>query len=274
MRDTYHELQITPFCEYKYFVDFILTLTDEGIEERGDTIIVCSEEELDIIEFGVNSFACSLAIALDKEISVKTKIEIKKNIDWIESYKKSIKPIEIEELYIHPSWIEKKENRLNITIDPALAFGSGHHQTTSGCLLMLQKYLQKNDKTLDVGCGSGILSIASAKLGATVDLCDTDELAVQSAIANFELNGEKYNNAWRGSVQKGDEQYDIVMANIIADVVIVLASDLINATKKGGILILSGILDRYTQRVQKRFSSMEILEQYRKDEWYTLVLKR
>lgn len=274
MKETYNELQVTPFGEYDRFADFILTLTNEAIEECDGVIIVRSEEELDAIEFGVKVFAQSLAVTLNKKVSVETKLEVKENIDWISSYQKSVQPIEIGEFYIHPSWTTKKENKLNILIDPALAFGSGHHETTYGCLLMLQKYLQKDDKVFDVGCGSGILSIASAKLGANVDFCDTDELAVQSASDNFELNREKYNNSWTGSVQKREGVYDVVIANIIADVLIMLAPNLISATKKSGILILSGILDKYVQRVETRFNSMEILEKYKKDEWYTLVLKR
>ena len=274
MKKTYNELHITPFGEYDRFADFILTLTNEAIEECNDMIIVRSEEELDEVQFGVKLFAKSLAAALQKDIRVETKLEVKKNIDWISSYQQSVQPVEVGDFYIHPSWVEKKEHKLNILIDPALAFGSGHHETTYGCLLMLQKYLQKDVKVLDVGCGSGILSIASAKLGADVDFCDTDELAIQSAGDNFKLNDEKYRNSWAGSVQKRDGEYDVVIANIIADVLIMLASDLMNATKEGGTLILSGILDKYVKRVEKRFDSMEILEKYKKDEWYTLVLKR
>jgi len=274
VKETYNELQVTPFGEYERFADFILTLTNEAIEECDGIIIVRSEEELDAVEFGVKVFAQSLSVSLDKKISVETKLEIKENIDWISTYQNSVQPIDIGEFYIHPSWIAKKEDKLNILIDPALAFGSGHHETTYGCLLMLQKYLQKDDKVLDVGCGSGILSIASAKLGAKVDFCDTDELAVQSANDNFTLNKEQYNNSWAGSVQKRDGEYDVVIANIIADVLIMLAGDLISATKEGGTLILSGILDKYAQRVETRFNSMKILEKYKKDEWYTLVLQR
>ncbi len=274
MKETYSELQVTPSGEYNRFVDFIFTLACEAIEERDGTIVVRCEEELDSVEFGVKVFARSLSKVLDEEISVKTTLEKKANIDWIENYQKHVQPIEIGEFYIHPSWIEKKENRLNILIEPALVFGSGHHETTHGCLLMLQKYLQKNSRVLDVGCGSGILSIASAKLGAIVDFCDTDELAVHSASRNFELNREEYNNTWVGSAQKRDEQYDVVVVNIIADVLIEISSDLASAIKKDGILILSGVLDKQIKRVKIKFSSMKILEKYRKDEWYTLVLKR
>jgi ribosomal protein L11 methyltransferase len=274
VKETYNELCITPSGEYKRFVDFILTLTNEAVEERDGIIIVRSEDELDIVEYGVKHFAQSLSQTFNQEIEVDTKLEVKKNIDWISSYQNSVQPIDVGDFYIHPSWVEKKKDKLSILIDPAFAFGSGHHETTYGCLLMLQKYLQKDDKVLDVGCGSGILSIASAKLGTSIDFCDTDELAVQSARDNFKLNKQKYNNSWSGSVQKRDSEYNVVIANIIADVLIMLSSDLINATKKSGILILSGILDKYVDRVESRFKSMKIVEKYKKDEWYTLVMKR
>ena len=274
MKETYNELYITPLGEYERFVDFILTLTNEAIEERDGVIIVRSEDELDIVEYGVQHFAKSLSQTLNKDVEVDTRLETKENIDWISRYQKSVQPIEIGDFYIHPSWVERKKDKLNILIDPALAFGSGHHETTYGCLLMLQKYLQKDDRVLDVGCGSGILSIASAKLGASVDFCDTDEIAVKNARENFKLNSEEYNNSWSGSVQKRESEYDVVIANIIADVLIMLSSDLINATKKSGILILSGILDKYVDRVESRFKSMKIVEKYKKDEWYTLVIKR
>jgi len=274
MKKTYNELQVKPSGEYNLFADFILSLTNEAIEELEGMIIVRSEDSLDAVVFGVEAFAKRLSEALSKDIKVETNLETKPNIDWISKYQNSVQPIEVGKFYIHPSWDKEKEGKLNILVDPTLAFGSGHHETTYGCLVMLEKYLQKNDKVLDVGCGSGILSIAASRLGGCVDFCDTDDLAVGSAIDNFALNSETYSKSWVGSVQKRDKEYDVVVANIIADVLIMLAMDLMSATKKGGILILSGILDKYIDRVEKRFNSMEVLEKYSKGEWYTLVLKR
>lgn len=274
MKKTYNELQITPSNQYNLFTDFILSLTNEAIEESDGMIIVRSEDSLEEVLFGVEFFAKSLSKALSQDIQVKTKLEVKPNIDWISKYQNSVQPIEVGKFYIHPSWDEGKDDKLNILVDPTLAFGSGHHETTYSCLVILEKYLQKDDKVLDVGCGSGILSIAATKLGSCVDFCDTDELAVSSARDNFELNSETYGKSWIGSVQKRDKEYAVVVANIIADVLIMLATDLSKATKKGGILILSGILDKYIDRVEKRFNSMQVLEKYKKDEWYTLVLKR
>ncbi|MDD2384707.1 MAG: 50S ribosomal protein L11 methyltransferase [Sulfurospirillaceae bacterium] len=274
MKKTYNELQITPSENYPYFVDFILSLSDEAIEEVDGTIILRSEEDLTLILFGIETFTQKLSSSLSKEIFVETKLLVKENEDWIAKYRSSVQPLHVGEFYVHPSWITGEKDKKNILIDPALAFGSGHHETTYGCLMLLQKYISSHQSVLDVGCGSGILSIAARKLGAIVDLCDTDEQATDSAKENFVLNHETYHRVWTGSVQKREQEYDVVIANIIADVLIMLASDLKNATKLGGILILSGILDKYVDKVEAKFSSLELLEKYKKEEWYTLVFKR
>lgn len=274
MKKTYNELQITPDYGYSYFVDFILSLSDEAIEEVNHTIILRSEENLEMVLFGVEEFAKKLSIALGKGIALETQLLVKENEDWIANYRNSVQPLHVGSFFVHPSWIEDDKEKINIIIDPALAFGSGHHETTYGCLLLLQKYIQKGDTVLDVGCGSGILSIAARKLGAEVDLCDTDEQATSSAAENFALNHEKFNRIWTGSVQKRKQEYAVVIANIIADVLIMLSLDLQKAVKDGGMLILSGILDKYVDKVEEKFATMMLVEKYKKEEWYTLVFKR
>ncbi len=136
------------------------------------------------------------------------------------------------------------------------------------------KLYKKDDTLLDVGCGSGILGIVAAKLGAVVDICDTDELAVKSAKDNFELNGVKYHNSCIGSVSKRDKEYGVVVANIIADILVRLSNDLKISVKKDGYLILSGILEKYVDKVEKKFSTMKLIKKYKKNEWFTLVFKR
>ena len=274
MQKTYNELLITPSSEYSLFLDFITSLSDEAIEEVDGSFILRSEESLDNFIFAVDVFAKELSHALDKTITVSTNLCVKENEDWIAQYRHSIQPLHVGDFYVHPSWLENDPMKKNIIIDPALAFGSGHHETTYGCLLLLQKYITPQQEVLDVGCGSGILSIAASKCGALVDLCDTDEQATQSAAENFALNHETFQRMWTGSVQKREKEYDVVVANIIADVLIMLSSDLKKAVKSNGLLILSGILDKYVDKVEQKFSSMQLVEKYQKEEWFTLVLKR
>lgn len=114
MKQTYNELLITPIGEYELFADFILTLTDEAIEEKDGTIIVRSEEDLENIIFGVELFAKSLSTSLGKEIDVKIHLEEKENIDWISSYQDSVQPIHVGDFFIHPSWV-KPDNEKKIS---------------------------------------------------------------------------------------------------------------------------------------------------------------
>lgn len=274
MEKTYNELQLTPSSDYPLFLDFIISLSDEAIEEKDQTIILRSEDDLSMILFGAEAFVKELSSALGKDIHLETKLLVKENEDWIAQYRNSVQPLHVNDFYIHPSWVDGVEGKKNIIIDPALAFGSGHHETTYGCLLLLQKYVQEGTTLLDVGCGSGILSIAARKCGAIVDLCDTDAQATDSATENFKLNHESFHRIWTGSVQKREQEYDVVVANIIADVLIMLSSDLQKAVKSGGLLILSGILDKYVDKVEQKFSSMKLVEKYQKEEWFTLVLQR
>ena len=127
---------------------------------------------------------------------------------------------------------------------------------------------------LDVGCGSGILSIALAKLGCVTDACDTDEQAVQSSQKNAELNGVKFNQIWTGSVANLDKKYDVVVANIIADVILMLKNDLINLLKEGSYLVLAGVLDKYETRILEAFSSLKPVESQTKNEWKSFVFQK
>ena len=274
MQKTYHELRIAPSNHYDLFLDLIFTLSDEAVEEDGKSIILRSEESLELVRFGIESLAQNLETMYNQKIELNIEQSVKENEDWISKYRNSVQPLHVGNFYVHPSWLEDDLTKQNIIIDPALAFGSGHHETTFGCLMLLQKYIQKNNTVLDVGCGSGILGLAARKLEALVDLCDTDEQAVQSTQENFILNHETYRRIWTGSVQLREEMYDVVIANIIADVLIMLSSDLKKAVKEDGILILSGILDKYVDKVEAKIASMTLLEKYQKEEWFTLVLQR
>jgi ribosomal protein L11 methyltransferase len=268
MNKYYYELTIKPENNLEIFSSFLLEITQNAVEERDGSLIIRSEEPLDDILWATKQLAEKL------NIKIETNQEKKKNVDWISKYKNSIQPIEVGSFYIHPMWKEAKEHLTNIIINPALAFGSGHHETTYSCLQTIDKYVTSNITLLDVGCGSGILGIAAEKSGAIVDICDTDEIAVKSAQENFRLNSATINQSWIGSANSTQTEYDIVIANIIADVIIMIHKDLKSSVKSGGILILSGIIDKYFNKVVEKFSDFKKIETIQKDEWYTLVLRK
>lgn len=274
MQEFYYELVVRPSSHRELFLNFLSELFWGGIEESDEGFILRGDAELAHTEGRLAEYAQNLSKALGESVTVETSLSQKRNIDWIDAYKKSITPVEVPPFYIHPSWSDPKEGFVNITIDPALAFGSGHHPTTEGCLGAIAKHVRAGKRVLDVGCGSGILGIAAARLGASVDICDTDELALSSSRENFSLNGVAFENAWVGSAAKARGEYDVVIANIVADILVFIALDLKSKTKRGGILILSGIVDKYRQKVLDKFSDLRLLDTLCKEEWVTLILKK
>ena len=273
MQSNYYELTIgldNSFVDV--IAGYISNIYDEGLELGKGEIIVRSESDLTFVKDAL----ISLTNNLEKPIEMTYNLEVKENIDWIKSYQDSIQPIEAGKFYIFPSWYEPKDDFINIKIDPALAFGSGHHATTFSCLEAISNYVQPNNNIIDVGCGSGILGLACKKLGANVELCDTDPLSVESCKENFELNQESYDKLWEGSIDKAKNEgsYDVVIANIIADVLRFIAKDLKSACKDDGLLILSGILDKKEELVKESFKDLTLVNRKLKDEWVTLVYKK
>ncbi len=268
MQNNYYELTITLNDDFVEFIaDFVANIAGDGVEIGYEKIVVRSESDLTFVKDAL----VSLDGTLNGDIHMNYQLEEKENQDWIQKYKDSIEPIEAGKFYIFPSWYEPKEEYINIKIDPALAFGSGHHATTFSCLEAISSYVKENDSVIDVGCGSGILGLAAKKLGATVELCDTDPVSVESCKENFALNEEKYDTLWEGSIDKTDKTYDVVIANIIADVLRFIAKDLKAATREGGYLILSGILDKKEELVKESFKDLTLEKRTLKDEWVTLV---
>jgi len=278
MQDKYYELTIKLDDNFvEIIADYILNIYDEGVELGDGQIIVRSESDLTFVKDAL----VSLSESLESPIAMTYTLEEKENVDWIKTYQDSVQPIEAGKFYIFPSWYEPKEDFINIKIDPALAFGSGHHATTFSCLEAISTYIKPEDKVIDVGCGSGILGLACKKLGATVALCDTDPLSVKSCKENFALNTETYDALWEGSIDKAEGvsdsaegSYDVVIANIIADVLRFIAKDLKAAVKEDGYLILSGILDKKEDLVKESFKDFTLEQRTLKDEWVTLIYKK
>ena len=274
MQEHYFELVVKISSHHSLFSDFLADTLPVGFEEIDDGFIIRSEDELDTIVWGLEQFAEALQKALSKNIELECHQTKLKNSDWVKEYQQSIKPLQIDKFYIHPTWDEASDDLINIVIDPALAFGTGHHPTTASSLRAIAKYVKEKDNVLDVGCGSGILGVGALKLGAKVDACDTDLVCVENTEVNAKLNDVDFNSVWEGSCSLAKSNYDVVVANIVADVLTFIASDLKKVLKDDGVLILSGILDKYEEKVLKFYKDLNIVEKIKEDEWITLVLKR
>lgn len=256
------------------YIDFIFDLGVEAVEEKDDGIYVRSYESLDELAFALETFTQRLNESQNTQISLRTSLQKKPNKDWIDEYKKGVKPLQIGDFYIHSSWQKPNSSCVNVQIDPALAFGSGHHESTNSCIKLLQKYAKKDDKALDVGCGSGILSIVLAKLACKVSACDTDEIAIASTLSNAKLNGISLNQIWQGSVDKTKDTFNIVVANLVGDIILALANDLKSRVEKGGYLVLAGILDKYEARIHNAFKDFKKVEQIKTNEWLSFVYQK
>ncbi|MCQ2455709.1 MAG: 50S ribosomal protein L11 methyltransferase [Clostridia bacterium] len=201
---------------------------------------------------------------------------------WNENWKKYFKAFEIgEKLAVCPSWgkYDNKQMRTVISLDPGAAFGTGSHATTSLCLLELEKLVNKQTRILDIGTGSGILAVASRLLGAKSAVgVDIDAMSVKTAKENAERNGVSQNTEFlHGDLaDKVSGKYDIVCANIIADVIIRLFGSVKDFMEDDGKLIISGIIDLRVKDVEKAIEeyNFKIEKKSVKDEWYAFVLTK
>lgn len=182
--------------------------------------------------------------------------------DWANNWKQYFKPFKVgEKLVIKPSWedYDNADNRVILEIDPASSFGTGKHHTTRLCLELLEKNLNKGDNLLDMGCGSGILSIGAMLLGAGSAVgVDIEENAAATALENAEKNhiSSDVYKTYYGNILSDeklaseiDRKYDIITANIVADVIIEMKDYFVRYLKKGGILIISGIIEERMDEV-------------------------
>ncbi len=202
--------------------------------------------------------------------------------DWNENWKKYFKPIEIGEgLAVVPSWenYENKEGRTVLSIDPGAAFGTGTHATTSLCLELLQGFINSQTKMLDIGCGSGILALASVLLGAENAFgVDIDAQSVKTAKENAEINaiGDKTVFAVGDLTEAVSGKYDVICANIVADVIIRLLPYVKSFMSENGVLIVSGIIDIRKADVLKavKENGFTLADERYKDNWCAFVLEK
>ncbi len=200
--------------------------------------------------------------------SGKITVSETQDVDWVNNWKQFFKPFRVDDtIVIKPTWetlSEQKENDLVIEIDPGTSFGTGAHETTKLCIIALKKFIKSDSIVLDAGTGSGILAIIAKKLGAKEVLgIDIDPHATDSAIENAKVNhltvAEGDLNFLTGNIiadggvreQIGKEKYDVVVANILADVIIPLAGVIGENLKPGGIFISSGIINTKEDAVKE-----------------------
>lgn len=202
--------------------------------------------------------------------------------DWNENWKKYFHTIEIgEKLAVVPSWekYENIDNRTVLNIDPGAAFGTGTHATTSLCLELLQDYIKPDTEMLDIGCGSGILSLASVLLGAQRAVgVDIDAQSVKTAKENAEINNitEKAEFIVGDLADKVTGKYGVVCANIVADVIIRLLPDAASFMEEDAVLIISGIIDIRKEDVLKAVAEngFKVVKERYRDNWCAFVLKK
>ena len=260
------------------FIDILPELPpDDGtarvsfyLDEDEDT-----EEKLKAVREGLEEISQFVNIGTAKITESETDDK-----DWINNWKQYFKPFTVDHILIKPTWEEIPEehkDKLLIQIDPGTAFGTGKHETTQLCIRQLEKYVKPGVKVLDLGTGSGILAVAGVLLGAQKALgVDIDELSVKTAEQNAKLNGvdNKTEFICGNLTDKVSGKFNIVTANIVADVIIMLNNDILKFLDKDGIYIMSGIIDtRENDVLENLKGKFEVLKIIRERGWTAIAAK-
>lgn len=250
------------------------------VADDSDGLLTLSEIEKSISEM-------KSADAEEKFGALKIVTARVKDEDWTENWKQYFKPLEIgEKVLVQPEWLplESETERVVFRVNPGMTFGTGSHDSTRFCIEEIEKHIKPGDLMLDLGCGSGILSIIALLLGAAhCDAVDIDPAAVDVAHSNLELNGlsRERLDVFCGdiisspSVRARFGKYDLVAANIVADVIIALAPHVRGFMKDGAAFVCSGIINERAAEVSKALekSGLEIINEKRSDEWTAFTCK-
>ena len=269
-------VDILPVTEPDDGVAYLSFYLDEG--EETDQILENVKAELKEMSSYVNVGECTIEESQTEDV------------DWVNNWKQYFHQFYVDDILIIPSWEDVKpedEDKMVIHIDPGTAFGTGMHETTQLCIRQLKKHVEPGSMILDVGCGSGILGMLALKFGAEYSVgTDLDPCAIEATHENMEVNGirpDQY-EVMIGNIiddkevqdKVGYEKYDIVAANILADVLVGLTPVIVNQLKKGGIYITSGIIDDKEQTVVEAVekAGLEVLEVTYQGEWVSVTARK
>jgi len=252
-----------------------------GVTENDDIVIAFAAEDSPVNEEMINGLLYKLvAQKVIEEFSVTKEILEEKN--WNELWEKSREVIRISErIVIKPSFkqYESKEDEIVITLDPKMSFGTGEHESTKLALRLMEKYVNGNEKVLDVGSGTGVLSIAAIKLGAVYAVAvDNDPWCYDNCVENCALN----NVAKRIKVVEGEidiipeEGFNLVFANIQKNILLLISEKIKAKLKKNGIVVLSGLLLKDETEIISHYQSIgfKFIEKEILDEWLAIVLEK
>ena len=282
------KIPLTAADKEQMFVDILPeTEADDGIaylsfylEEDADTesILKNVRQELEEMSEFMDLGECSIEESETEDV------------DWVNNWKQYFHQFYVDDILIIPSWEDVKpedEDKMVIHIDPGTAFGTGMHETTQLCIRQIRKHVTPDTEILDVGCGSGILGMLALKFGAKQSVgTDLDPCAIDATYENMEVNGiskDQY-EVMIGNIiddkavqdKVGYECYDIVVANILADVLVALTPVIVNQLKKGGIYITSGIIDDKEETVVEavKKAGLEVLEVTYQGEWVSVTARK
>lgn len=282
------KIPLTAADKEQMFVDILPeTEADDGIaylsfylEEDADTesILKNVRQELEEMSEFMDLGECSIEESETEDV------------DWVNNWKQYFHQFYVDDILIIPSWEDVKpedKDKMVIHIDPGTAFGTGMHETTQLCIRQIRKHVTPDTEILDVGCGSGILGMLALKFGAKHSVgTDLDSCAIDATYENMEVNGiskDQY-EVMIGNIiddkavqdKVGYECYDIVVANILADVLVALTPVIVNQLKKGGIYITSGIIDDKEETVVEavKKAGLEVLEVTYQGEWVSVTARK
>ena len=285
----------------KMFIDFLPELPpDEGNSRVSFYLDPADDNDAKLEQVKAELEELRLFVEVGAGTIIESETE---DVDWINNWKEFFHSFTIEntvadadgnlvnrDILIKPTWEELEESdsdKILIEIDPGISFGTGKHETTQLCIRQLIKYMKPGDEVLDLGCGSGILSIVSLKLGAGHLVgTDVDDDCITSTYDNFEVNrlDRSLGDFYVGNLiddtelqaKVGTDRYDIVVANILADVIIPMAPVVPDRLKDNGIFITSGIIDFKEQEVVAAIEAagMKVLEIHHQGEWVGITAKK